>query len=177
MRSVGAAAVVGRLASGRSGVPPGPSQPALERAGAGDDGRIRLPPEFDADEFGPPGGMAGAIVEDDVQQRRTTAEWNEEACQALNDAVRLCFPDGTPAEEMPAEIRELLVEQRWQRGGLDVRVRLTPALLRALRTLGHVVAAGSDTGAAQAWRPWRSYAVHHLWATLEAGAEAEEIAS
>jgi hypothetical protein len=70
MRSVGAAAVVGRLASGRSGVPPGPSQPALERAGAGDDGRIRWPPEFDADELGPPGGMAGAIVEDDVQQRR-----------------------------------------------------------------------------------------------------------
>lgn len=71
---------------------------------------------------------------DDIQQRRTTAEWNEEACQALNDAVRRCFPDATPAEEMPAEIRELLVEQRWQRGGLDVRVRLTPALLRALRT-------------------------------------------
>ena len=71
---------------------------------------------------------------DDIQQRRTTTEWNEEACQVLNDAVRLCFPDGTPAVEMPAEIRELLVEQRWQRGGLDVRVRLTPALLRALRT-------------------------------------------
>ncbi len=71
---------------------------------------------------------------DDVQQRRTAAEWNEEACQALNDAVRLCFPDGTPAEEMPAEIRELLIDQRWQRGGLDIRVRLTPALLRALRT-------------------------------------------
>jgi hypothetical protein len=71
---------------------------------------------------------------DDVQQRRTAAEWNEEACQALNDAVRLCFPDGTPAEELPAEIRELLIDQRWQRGGLDVRVRLTPALLRALRT-------------------------------------------
>jgi chromosome segregation protein len=71
---------------------------------------------------------------DDSQQRRGITEWNEEACQALNDAVRLCFPDGTPAEEMPAEIRELVVEQRWQRGGLDVRVRLTPALLRALRT-------------------------------------------
>ncbi len=40
---------------------------------------------------------------DDIQQRRTTAEWNKDACQALNDAVRLCFPDGTPAEEMPAE--------------------------------------------------------------------------
>jgi chromosome segregation protein len=71
---------------------------------------------------------------DDSQQRRGITEWNEEACQALNDAVRLCFPDGTPAEEMPAEIRELVVEQRWQRGGLDVRVSLTPALLRALRT-------------------------------------------
>ncbi len=71
---------------------------------------------------------------DDAQQQRTTADWNEEACQALNDAVRRCFPDGTPAEEMPAEMRELLVDQRWQRGGLDVRVRLTPALLRALRT-------------------------------------------
>ena len=71
---------------------------------------------------------------DDIQQRRTTAEWNEEACQGLNDAVRLCFPDSTRAEEMPAEVRELLIDQRWQRGGLDVRVRLTPALLRALRT-------------------------------------------
>ena len=71
---------------------------------------------------------------DDIQQRRTTAEWNEEACQGLNDAVRLCFPDSSRAEEMPAEVRELLIDQRWQRGGLDVRVRLTPALLRALRT-------------------------------------------
>jgi chromosome segregation protein len=32
---------------------------------------------------------------DDIQQRRSATEWNEEACQALNDAVRLCFPDGT----------------------------------------------------------------------------------
>jgi chromosome segregation protein len=71
---------------------------------------------------------------DDIQQRRTTAEWNEEACQGLNDAVRLCFPDSTRAEEMSAEVRELLIDQRWQRGGLDVRVRLTPAMLRALRT-------------------------------------------
>jgi len=50
-------------------------------------------------------------------------------------------------------------------------------VLRALRTLGHVVAPGSDTRTAQAWRPWRSYAVHHLWATLESGVKAEEIAS
>ncbi|NIL60023.1 hypothetical protein HCB18_27090 [Salinispora arenicola] len=35
---------------------------------------------------------------------------------------------------MPAEIRELLIEQRWHRGGLDTRVGLVPALIRALRT-------------------------------------------
>jgi 3-methyladenine DNA glycosylase/8-oxoguanine DNA glycosylase len=38
-------------------------------------------------------------------------------------------------------------------------------VIRALRQLGHpggVSAEGPDS-----WRPWRSYAVHHLWATLE----------
>jgi len=52
----------------------------------------------------------------------------------ISEAVRRCFPDGTPHEQMPAEIRELLIEQRWQRGGLDPRVGLVPALIRALRT-------------------------------------------
>jgi AraC family transcriptional regulator of adaptative response / DNA-3-methyladenine glycosylase II len=26
---------------------------------------------------------------------------------------------------------------------------------------------GASTQAAERWRPWRAYAVHHLWATLE----------
>ena len=34
-------------------------------------------------------------------------------------------------------------------------------VLRALAGLG------AGAGAAERWRPWRSYAVHHLWATLE----------
>jgi AraC family transcriptional regulator, regulatory protein of adaptative response / DNA-3-methyladenine glycosylase II len=34
-------------------------------------------------------------------------------------------------------------------------------VLRALKRLG------GDVAAADGWRPWRSYAVHHLWATLE----------
>jgi len=50
-------------------------------------------------------------------------------------------------------------------------------VLRALRLLGHGGEPGADAAAAQAWRPWRSYAVHHLWATLESGIKAEEIAS
>lgn len=70
---------------------------------------------------------------DAEQQLRTAGQWNEEACADLNEVVRRCFPDGTPREEMPAEIRELLVEQRWRTGSLDTRIRLVPALIRALR--------------------------------------------
>ena len=44
-------------------------------------------------------------------------------------------------------------------------------VLRALRNLGHNPGTGADaitgTPIAESWRPWRSYAVHHLWATLE----------
>ena len=68
------------------------------------------------------------------QQERSTGTWNEEACYQADEVARRCFPPGTPHDEMPAEIRELLIEQRWQRGGLETRIRLMPALLRALRT-------------------------------------------
>jgi hypothetical protein len=70
----------------------------------------------------------------DGASQRATAEWDEEACQLLGDAVRRCFPDATPPEEMPAEIRVLLVDQRWLRVSLETRVPLVPALLRAVRT-------------------------------------------
>jgi hypothetical protein len=69
-----------------------------------------------------------------AQAERTTAEWDEEACQLLGDAVRRCFPDATPPEEMPEEIRVLLVDQRWLRVSLEARIPLVPALLRAVRT-------------------------------------------
>lgn len=71
-------------------------------------------------------------LEADLQER-TTASWNEEACHQLNEVVRRCFPDGTSPDEMPAEVRELLIEQRWQRGGLEVRVNLVAPLIRSLR--------------------------------------------
>lgn len=39
-------------------------------------------------------------------------------------------------------------------------------VLRALAAFG----AGAGVAVAERWRPWRSYAVHHLWATLEPAA-------
>lgn len=71
---------------------------------------------------------------DAERQARTTSAWNEEAWYQVNEVVRRCFPDGTPHDEIPAEIRELLADQRWQRGALDLRIAVVPALIRALRT-------------------------------------------
>jgi hypothetical protein len=68
----------------------------------------------------------------DSEIKRSTAHWAEDACQLLADATRRCFPDGTPAPEMPEEIRVLLVDQHWLRASLETRVPLVPALLRAL---------------------------------------------
>jgi AraC family transcriptional regulator of adaptative response / DNA-3-methyladenine glycosylase II len=44
-------------------------------------------------------------------------------------------------------------------------------VLDALRRLGAVPGKANglygSTALAESWRPWRSYAVHHLWASLE----------
>jgi AraC family transcriptional regulator of adaptative response / DNA-3-methyladenine glycosylase II len=92
---------------------------------------------------------------------------------------------GADREEAAARLVALPGIGPWTAGYIGMRALSDPdafppgdaGVLRALRTFGHAVAPGSDTAAAQAWRPWRSYAVHHLWATLESGAKAEEIAS
>ena len=93
------------------------------------------------------------------------------ALVGLADALAsgaVCLHPGADREEAAARLVALPGIGPWTAGYIG---------MRALRTLGHVVAAGSDTAAAQTWRPWRSYAVHHLWATLESGTKAEEIAS
>jgi hypothetical protein len=68
------------------------------------------------------------------EQARSVGDWNEEAAHQLNEVVRLCFPDDTPRDHLPREIEELLHQQRWFRGGLEVRTPLVPAMLRALNT-------------------------------------------
>jgi AraC family transcriptional regulator of adaptative response / DNA-3-methyladenine glycosylase II len=97
----------------------------------------------------------------------------------------VCLHPGADREEAAARLVALPGIGPWTAGYVGMRALSDPdafppgdaGVLRALRALGHVVGPGSDTGTAQAWRPWRSYAVHHLWATLEAGTKAEEIAS
>jgi len=110
------------------------------------------------------------------------------ALVGLADALAsgaVCLHPGADREEAAARLLALPGIGPWTAGYIGMRALSDPdafppgdaGVLRALRTLGHAVASGSDTGAAQAWRPWRSYAVHHLWATLETAAKTEEIAS
>ncbi len=96
---------------------------------------------------------------------------------------------GADREEAAARLLALPGIGPWTVGYIRMRALSDPdafppgdaGVLRALRQLGHRPdpgsVSGADVGAAQGWRPWRSYAVHHLWATLESGTKAEEIAS
>ena len=92
---------------------------------------------------------------------------------------------GAAREEAAARLMALPGIGPWTAGYIGMRALSDPdafppsdaGVLRALRLLGQRADPGSDAGAAQAWRPWRSYAVQHLWATLETAANSEEIAS
>lgn len=69
----------------------------------------------------------------DDAQRRTTADWNHQACTQLDDVVRRCFPNARSREEIPSELWEILNgPDGWANGTLGARVALVPALLRTL---------------------------------------------
>lgn len=51
-------------------------------------------------------------------------------------------------------------------GHPDVFLPGDAGVRRALRHLGHPDGAAAASQSARAWRPWRTYALHHLWASL-----------
>ncbi|WP_432877961.1 chromosome segregation ATPase [Kribbella sp. CA-245084] len=69
----------------------------------------------------------------DDAQRRTTADWNHQACTLLDDVIRRCFPNARSREEIPTELWEILNgPDGWTSGTLGDRVGLVPALHRTL---------------------------------------------
>ncbi|MEV5963808.1 chromosome segregation ATPase [Kribbella sp. NPDC051952] len=69
----------------------------------------------------------------DDAQRRTTADWNHQACTQLEDVIRRCFPNARSREEIPTELWEILNgPEGWTNGTLGARVSLVPALHRTL---------------------------------------------
>jgi len=97
----------------------------------------------------------------------------------------VCLDPGADREEAGARLLALPGIGPWTVGYIRMRALCDPdaypvgdvGVLRAMRLLGHHPGAGSGAEAAQSWRPWSSYAVHHLWATLEADRTPEEMAS
>ncbi len=74
------------------------------------------------------------LAELDDQAGWTLAQWNDHACSLTNEVAIRCFPPSTPANEMTAELRELLVTQNWHNASLDTRVGIVQPLQRALRS-------------------------------------------
>src|ERR1700757_586318 len=78
---------------------------------------------------------------------------------------------GADRDEAAARLLALPGIGPWTVGYIRMRAPSDPdafpatdvGVLRALAALG----ASACVAAAERWRPWRSYAVHHLWATLE----------
>ncbi|NIK58161.1 chromosome segregation ATPase [Kribbella shirazensis] len=69
----------------------------------------------------------------DDAHRRTTADWNHQACTQLDDVIRRCFPNARSREEIPTELWEILNgPDGWTNGTLSDRVGLVPALHRTL---------------------------------------------
>jgi AraC family transcriptional regulator, regulatory protein of adaptative response / DNA-3-methyladenine glycosylase II len=81
---------------------------------------------------------------------------------------QICLHPGADRDEATARLLALPGIGPWTACYIRMRALSDPdaflptdgGVVRALKHLGGVASA-------DAWRPWRSYAVHHLWATLE----------
>ena len=88
---------------------------------------------------------------------------------------------GADRDEVAARLLELPGIGPWTAGYIRMRALSDPDVFLAgdvgvARALDRL-AGGGLGGGAERWRPWRSYAVHHLWATLEAPTASDKTAS
>jgi AraC family transcriptional regulator of adaptative response / DNA-3-methyladenine glycosylase II len=110
-------------------------------------------------------GLDPAVLPMPLARRRTVVTL---AATLASGAIRL--DPGADWDEVGARLLALPGIGPWTAGYIRMRALSDPdiflpgdaGLVRALRNLG----AGSGPAAAR-WRPWRSYATHYLWATLE----------
>ena len=82
---------------------------------------------------------------------------------------------GADREEATARLLALPGIGPWTAGYIGLRALSDPdvflpgdaGLLRALAQQAGPIGASGAAAVAERWRPWRSYAVHHLWAAIE----------
>ncbi len=91
----------------------------------------------------------------------------------------LSLDPGADRERAQAQLLAMRGIGPWTAGYIRMRALSDPdaflpgdvGVREALARLG---AASNGTELAEGWRPWRSYAVHHLWALVECGAPGQE---
>ena len=93
----------------------------------------------------------------------------------------VCLDPGAERDRAHAQLLAMDGIGPWTAGYIRMRALSDPDVFlpgdagvrRALASLGADAGHRSAARAAQSWRPWRSYAVQHLWASLEAPPDAE----
>jgi AraC family transcriptional regulator, regulatory protein of adaptative response / DNA-3-methyladenine glycosylase II len=108
------------------------------------------------------------LAKDVLRAPRARAETIVRLATALAGGDLALHP-GADRDEATARLLELPGIGPWTAGYIRMRALADPdawvpadaGVVRSLKNLGAAVAHP------EAWRPWRSYAVHHLWATLE----------
>ncbi|MFN8077685.1 MAG: hypothetical protein U0Q15_20005 [Kineosporiaceae bacterium] len=109
-----------------------------------------------------------------AEQERATSAWDAECAHLADDVLRRCFGDDAPAEQLPAQLREVVVTGRWRTAGLEARLVLLPELLRALRT--HLdLSARQDAHDSEQIERQRAQRTADLQAASDGLREAEEI--
>lgn len=96
-----------------------------------------------------------------------------EACAHVADG-RIVLDAGSDREETARSLEALRGIGPWTAGYVSMRALGDPDVFlptdigvrNALVALGHDGAPKAAAALAEQWRPWRSYALHHLWASL-----------
>lgn len=97
-------------------------------------------------------------------------------CRALADGD-LCLDGGADRDEVGAQLLAMPGIGPWTVAAIRMRALADPDVFLptdlgvryALRRLGQTEDPKAATALAERWRPWRSYALQHLWALLNEG--------
>jgi AraC family transcriptional regulator of adaptative response / DNA-3-methyladenine glycosylase II len=121
----------------------------------------------------PSAATIAAMAPEDFAMPRARGAALINACAVLADG-RLVLDAGSDRDDTVAALQALPGIGPWTAGYVAMRALGDPDVFlptdvgvrHALVALGVDVSPASATELAERWRPWRSYALHHLWASL-----------
>lgn len=123
----------------------------------------------------PSAGSIAAIDPAEWKMPRSRALTLQASCAAVADG-RITIDPGADRARVVAELQALRGIGPWTAGYVALRALGDPdtflptdlGVRHALELLGADASAAPAATLAERWRPWRSYALHHLWTTLGA---------